>query len=255
MDNQTPLVSIVTPAYNSEKFILETISSIQNQTYQNWELLITDDASSDNTVNIIKKIASKDKRIKCFVNTTNEGAAVSRNNGLEMAQGRFIAFLDSDDLWYPEKLEKQLAFMIKNKTPICFTSYDLINEESKALNKVIKTVPSIDYKGHFKNTVIGMSTAIIDTNIVTKKFRFVNIRTRQDCYLWITLLKRGHLAYGMKDVLGSYRVRKGSISSNKIKAAQKVWYLYYNLEKLGFFKSLYYFSFYVSNAIKKRIVD
>lgn len=251
--NPLPLVSIITPCYNSEEFIVATIASIQAQSYKNWELLLIDDTSSDNTVAVIKQIAKSDERIKYFINKVNSGAAISRNKGLENAKGRFITFLDSDDLWYPNKLEKQINFTIKKKAAISFTSYDLIDENGTAMNKIVNTVLSLNYTEHLKNTGIGMSTSMIDTTIVTKKFNFVNIRTRQDCYLWITLLKRGHVAYGMPDILASYRVRKGSISSNKIKAAKQVWYLYYHLEKLGIFKSSYYFSFYVLNALKKRL--
>ena len=246
------LVSIITPSYNSEDFIGETIDSIRKQTYQNWELIIVDDASKDNTAEVLREYAHKDSRIKFFINKNNSGAATSRNKGLENSKGRFIAFVDSDDLWTSTKLEEQLAFMMDNNHAISFTSYSLINENGEKLHKRINCVPSIDYKGILKNTIIGMSTSMIDTNIVSEKFRFVNIRTRQDTYLWITLLKRGHTAHGLNKVLAHYRLRKDSISANKFKAAKKVWYLYYNLEKLGFFKSAYNFSFYIFNALKKR---
>lgn len=249
-----PLISIITPAYNSAEFITNTIRSVQQQSFTNWEHIIVDDSSDDNTFSIIKSFAKEDSRIIPVRNKENSGAAVTRNKGLELAKGRFIAFLDSDDLWYPEKLDRQLKFMLENQIPISFASYDLISNDGKKLNKVIKSVKQIDYTGYMKDTIIGMSSTMIDTSIVNKPFRFVNIRTRQDCYLWITLLKRGHLAYGMPDVLSAYRVRKGSISSNKIKAAKRVWYLYYNLENLGFLRSLYFFGFYIYNAVKKRII-
>ncbi|MEL6918268.1 MAG: glycosyltransferase family 2 protein [Bacteroidota bacterium] len=252
-EHTAPLVSIITPAYNSEKFIAETIDSVREQTYQNWEMLIVDDCSTDNTVAHIEKIAKVDSRVKLSINPVNSGAAVTRNKGLEMAKGRFIAFLDSDDKWYKNKLALQVEFMLSRNIPISFTSYGIINENGETLNKTVKSVASINYWEHFKNTIIGMSTSMIDTDVVGRDFTFVNMRTRQDCYLWITLLKRGHIAYGMENVLSDYRVREGSISSNKIKGAQKVWHLYYGMEKLGFIKSLYYFSFYVYNAIKKRM--
>ncbi|RKR07169.1 teichuronic acid biosynthesis glycosyltransferase TuaG [Maribacter vaceletii] len=253
MINKTqPLVSIITPSYNSEEFIAETINSIICQTYPNWELIIIDDASIDKTIDILHEFANKDSRIKYLRNEKNSGAAITRNKGLDNAQGRFIAFIDSDDIWSKSKLEKQVNFMIDNNIPISFTSYSLINEKSVSLNKTIRSVPSIDYNGYLKNTIIGMSTAMIDTNIVSKDFRFVNIRTRQDTYLWITLLKKGHTAFGIDEILASYRVRKSSISANKFKAAKRVWYLYYNLEKLGLLKSAYNFSYYIFNALKKR---
>lgn len=253
MKTVSPMVSIITPAYNSAQFIMDTIVSVQKQTFEDWELLIVDDASTDETFSILESLARKDRRIKPFLLENNSGAAVTRNKGLKEATGRYIAFLDSDDQWYPTKLEKQLAFVQEKRAPISFTSYDLVNEDNEALNKIIRCVPKLDYVSHFKNTIICTSTSMIDTELVGRDFSFVNIRTRQDCYLWITLLKRGHLAYGLDEVLMSYRVRKDSISANKFKAAAKVWYLYYDLEKLGFFKSAYYFSFYAFNAVKKRV--
>lgn len=245
------LVSIITPSYNSSLFIGETIKSVLNQTYENWEMIIVDDCSTDNSVEIINEYVKQDKRIKLFVNSLNSGAAVSRNRALEYTTGRFIAFLDGDDIWRPKKIQEQVNFMITNEAPISFTAYSLVDEKGESIDKIVNTVREIDYKGYLKNTIIGMSTSMIDTNFV-KPFKFKNIRTRQDTYLWISLLKRGHKAYGMDKVLANYRVRKDSISANKIKAAKRVWYLYYNLEKLGFLRSVYYFSFYIFNAIKKR---
>ena len=247
------LVSIIIPAFNSEKFIARTIESVQEQTYTHWELIITDDSSSDKTVTIIREFQEKDSRIKLYENTRNYGAAITRNRCLENATGRFIAFLDSDDLWFPNKLEIQVNLANSKNIPISFTSYQLINEVGEETGTPVRAVPQIDYRGYLKNTIIGMSTTMIDREIVSEEFSFVNIRTRQDTYLWITLLKRGHIAFGIEEVLASYRVRQTSISANKLKAAKRVWYLYYNLEKLGFFKAVYYFSFYAINALKKRI--
>ncbi len=245
------LVSIITPSYNSANFIGATIDSVIIQTYPNWEMIIVDDCSTDNSIEIIQKYVAQDRRVKLIQNKKNRGAAETRNEALKVAKGRFIAFLDSDDLWYSNKLEEQIAFMEKGNYPISFTEYGLVDEDGKHLDKFVRVVPCIDYTGYMKNTIIGMSTSMIDTDIV-EPFQFVNIRTRQDTYLWITLLKRGHKAYGINKVFAKYRVRKDSISANKFKAAKRVWYLYYHLEKLGFFKSAYYFSYYAFNAIKKR---
>ena len=141
--------------------------------------------------------------------------------------------------------------MLNNNYEISFTNYELVDEKSKSLNKFVKSVTKIDYHGYLKNTIIGMSTSMIDRS-KTGFFKFVNLRTRQDTYLWISLLKEGFYAYGIDSALAKYRVRNDSISANKISAARQVWYLYYNLEKLGFIKSAYYFTFYAYNAIKKR---
>jgi teichuronic acid biosynthesis glycosyltransferase TuaG len=245
-------ISIVTPLYNSEKFIHETIRSVVNQTFQNWELLIVDDCSTDSSVKVVSGFLEKDSRIKLFKNERNCGAAVCRNIGLSNASGRFIAFIDSDDTWLPKKLEKQLCFMMDHDYEISFTDYELVNENKLSLGVIVKSVTKINYKGYLKNTIIGMSTSMIDTS-KTGVFEFVNLRTRQDTYLWISLLKRGLYAYGLNEVLVNYMVRNDSISADKVKAAKRVWYIYYNLENFGFLKSSYYFSLYAFNAIKKRL--
>lgn len=246
------MVSIIMPSYNSGDFIADSIRSIQAQTYADWELLITDDCSSDNSVSVVEELLLEDDRIKLFRLEENGGAAVARNNSLKQAKGRFIAFLDSDDLWLPTKLEKQVKFMVEHKHPISFTSYEVLDENLNSTNTIINSVPEINYSGYLKNTIIGMSTSMIDRDIVGH-FEFFNIRTRQDTYLWISLLKKGFKAYGIPEILAQYRVRSNSISANKWKAAKRVWYLYYDLEKLGFLKASYYFSCYMFNAIKKRL--
>jgi teichuronic acid biosynthesis glycosyltransferase TuaG len=213
-------------------------------------MIIVDDCSTDNTLEIIKE-NFKDSRIKLFENEVNYGAAVCRNIGLENSTGRFIAFIDSDDLWTNDKLEVQLNFMLNNNYEISFTNYELVDENSKSFNKFVKSITKIDYHGYLKNTIIGMSTSMIDMSKIGS-FKFVNIRTRQDTYLWISLLKKGFNAYGIDRNLAKYRVRNNSISANKISAAKQVWYLYYSLEKLGYIKSAYYFTFYAYNAIRKR---
>lgn len=246
------MVSIIMPCFNGQDFIGDSIKSVINQTYTNWELLITDDCSSDSSLEVIDEFIKKDSRIKLFKLEKNSGAAIARNNSLNNAKGKFIAFLDSDDLWLPTKLEKQVRFMEEYKIPISFTSYEVLDENLNSTNTIIKSVNEIDYSGYLKNTIIGMSTSMIDKDIVGN-FEFFNIRTRQDTYLWITLLKRGYKAYGILDILAQYRVRENSISANKWKAAKRVWYLYYELEDLGLFKASYYFLCYMFNAIKKRL--
>lgn len=245
------LISIITPVYNSELFISETINSVLAQSYANFEHIIIDDCSDDNSVKIIQSYIAKDSRIKLLSLKTNSGAAVARNLGLKHAKGSYICFLDSDDIWFPSKLEKQLEFMSRLNAPISFTSYNLVDQSGINYDKVIKAVDKLHYHDYLKNTIIGMSTSMINKNLVSD-FEFINIRTRQDTYLWISLLKKGYVAYGLNEVLVSYRVRSNSISANKFKAMRQVWYLYYKLEKLGFFRSSYFFLFYLINAIKKR---
>ncbi len=245
------LVSIITPCFNSALYIEETIKSIINQTYHNWELILIDDNSNDNTLEIINSFG--DRRIKCFYNKENMGPAYSRNLGLSKAKGRFISFCDSDDIWNKNKLEIQLKFMVNNEVPISYTSYSLIDSDGRDLNKIIRSKKKIDYYDYLKSTIIGMSTSMIDNSKV-KKIHFHDLRTRQDTYLWISLLKIGHKAYGIDDVLVKYRIHNNSISSNKFLAARRVWYLYYNLERLGLFKSTYYFIYYAINSLKKNII-
>ena len=247
------LVSIIIPLYNSEKFIKDTINSVLFQTYTNWEVIIVDDCSTDNSVEIILKIIDNNSNIRLIKLENNVGSAQSRNTALELANGRFITFLDSDDIWHSDKLEKQVAFMLKRKVPISFTSYELIDENGASKNHIIHSVEKLTQIDYLKNTIIGFSTSMIDTQIVGNSFRMMDIRTRQDTGLWITLLGKGFLAYGLDKVLVRYRIHSNSISANKIKAAMQVWNLYFNIHRLGFFKSAYCFAFYLYNAIKKRI--
>jgi len=247
------MITVVTPSYNCSAFILDTINSVLSQSYSNWEMIIVDDCSTDNSVETIEKIINDNPRIRLIRLKNNVGSAQSRNIALEVANGRFIAFLDSDDVWYPDKLEKQVLFMLEKKTPISFTSYELIDENGVNKNHVISSVEKLHQIDYLKNTIIGFSTSMVDTKIVGNNFRMKDIRTRQDTSLWITLLGKGFIAYGIDEVLVKYRVHSGSISANKAKAAKQVWNLYFNIHKIGLLKSMYCFSFYVFNAIKKRL--
>lgn len=245
------LISIITPVYNSERFIEQTIRSVIEQTYKNWELILIDDCSTDKSYEIIKKYLCKEKRIKYIRLEKNSGAAVARNIGIQNAEGRFIAFLDSDDIWKANKLEKQIDFMLKNNIGFSFTSYEIIDEYGNNLNKIIKVPKIIDYNGLFKNTIIGCLTVMIDKEIIGD-FRMPLVRAGQDTATWLSILRQGHIAYGLDEVLARYRKVRGSISSNKIKALKRTWNTYRNLEKLPLLKCCYVFSCYVINAIKKR---
>jgi teichuronic acid biosynthesis glycosyltransferase TuaG len=247
------IVTIVTPSYNCAAFILDTINSVLGQSYNNWEMIIVDDCSTDNSVEIIEGIISDNPRIRLIKLKNNVGSAQSRNVALEVANGRFIAFLDSDDVWYPDKLEKQVLFMLEKKIPISFTSYELIDENGASKNHIIHSVEKLTQIDYLKNTIIGFSTSMIDTQIVGNSFRMMDIRTRQDTSLWITLLGKGFSAHGLNKALVKYRIHSNSISANKIKAAKQVWNLYFHIHKFGLFRSIYYFSSYAFNAIKKRI--
>ena len=244
------LISIITPVYNSEKYIAETIESVLAQTYLDWEMIIVDDCSTDNSKEIIRKYAGKDRRIHLVEFEKNSGTGKARDVALQNAKGRFVAFLDSDDKWLPEKLEKQIRFMSENNYPISFTSYKSIDENGKDLYRIIRVVKSVNLHQYLKNTIIGYSSSMIDLK-QTGSFQIADIRIRVDTQVWISLLKKGFIAYGLDEVLMIYRVHKKSISSNKFYAAKKTWNLYYSVEKLGFYKSVYYFGNYAFNAFKK----
>jgi teichuronic acid biosynthesis glycosyltransferase TuaG len=245
-----PLVSVITPVYNAEKFIEKTIKSVQGQTYTNWEMLLVDDVSSDRSVEIISKYVSLDSRIKLIQLEENSGAAIARNTAIENSIGKYIAFLDSDDLWHPEKLAKQIRFMQSDNKAFSFTAYELMNEDGVKTGKEVHVPSSIDYDGLLKNTIIGCLTVMLDKE-QTGPIEMVNIRTRQDFVLWLDLLKRGHLAYGLDEVLAYYRKVEGSISSNKIKTARRNWHVYREIEKLPLPKAIYSFVGYAVNALKK----
>lgn len=244
------LVSIITPAYNCEKFISETIESVLAQTYNNWEMIIVNDKSNDNTENIIREYAEKDNRIRLINLTENSGAAVARNTAIENARGRFIAFLDSDDRWKKDKLKKQLEFMVQNKYGFTFTGYEYIKDENNNKEKIFKVPYSLNYSQGLKNTVIGCLTVVIDKTIIGD-FRMPLVRRGQDNLTWIMLLENGHIAYGLNENLAEYRKVAGSLSNDKKKALKRQWSNYRNVIKLPFFKCVYYYSFYVLNNVKK----
>ena len=245
-------VSVITASYNCAKFIEESIKSVLNQTYDNLELIIVDDCSTDNTEEIVNEYIKKDSRIKFYRLNNNSGAAVARNKGLDEATGRFIAFLDSDDIWDKQKLEKQINFMQTNNYGFSFTSYRLIDENGGLLNKEIRVPNEITYKKLLKNTIIGCLTVIIDKELIGD-FKMPLVRAGQDTATWLSILRNGNIAYGYDEVLASYRMVKGSISSNKLKALKRTWNTYRNLENLNLIKSSYYFTHYVLNSIKKRL--
>jgi teichuronic acid biosynthesis glycosyltransferase TuaG len=235
------LVSIITACYNSENYISETINSVLNQTHQNWELLLVDDCSTDNTKSLIKKFQKTEKRIKLFQLNENSGAAVARNKAIREAKGVFIAFLDSDDNWLPEKLERQLEFMISNNYNLTHTSYELIDHQGNSLNKTIVPAKILGYKDMLYSNKIGCLTAIYNQRKIGKKYMPL-LRKRQDYALWLKILKTGEKAYGLAEVLSQYRNTENSISNNKLNLIKWNWKLLREVENLSFIKSVYYLS-------------
>lgn len=244
------LVSIITPLYNAEKFIEETIGSVLNQTYKNWEMIIVDDCSTDRSPAIVDSYAKKDSRVRLIKLEENSGAAIARNTAIQHAQGRYIAFLDSDDLWTPDKLEEQIAFMKGKDIALSFTSYIKMDEDGIEKGQV--HVPKqVSYSQLLKSNVIGCLTAIYDVKKIGK-VTLPNIRKRQDHALWLKILKEHtQYAYGLNKPLARYRLREDSISSNKLQAASYQWKLYRDIERLDILKSIYYFIHYAYFGYKK----
>jgi len=246
------LVSIITPCYNSEKFLEECISSVLNQTYQNWELLIVDDNSSDNSSILINSYSKKDERIKPLYLNDNVGAAMARNMAISKAKGKYLAFLDSDDVWLPKKLEVQTNFMKKNNYSFVFSSYSVISDDKKKSKYTISVPERISYKMYLKNTIIGCLTVVIDMTKF-KKIEMPNLRSSHDMATWLNLLKECGCAYGIQQELAIYRDHKSSNTSNKFKAAYDVWNVYREHEKLNLLYSIYNFVIYAINALRKRL--
>lgn len=243
MDMREGLVSVITPTYNCGQFIGETIESIQKQTYQNWEMIIVDDCSTDNTKEIVEEYIRKDDRIQYHCLETNSGAAVARTRAMQIADGEYMAFADSDDLWTEDKLEKQLEFMKKGSYAFSCTAYEQIDEDGKSLNKIIKTVPKTDYNRLLLDCPVGNSTVMYNVKKMGK-FEVPNIRKRNDDALWLQMLKKEKYIMGMPDVLMKYRIRKNSISSNKLKVIKYHWILYREIEHLGIFRSLFHIGYW-----------
>ena len=246
------LVSIITPCYNSVEFIEQTIDSVLEQSYINWEMIIVDDGSTDKSQDIILKKSKEDKRIKPIFLKQNVGVAEARNIAIRKAKGRFLAFLDSDDIWNNKKIEKQIDFMLNRNIAFSFTSYQPINKRGEKKYTIVNVPEKINYYGYLKNTVIGCLTVMLDKKLVGD-FTIPNIRSSQDMSLWLMIMKRDITAYGMSEVLAKYRVSSSSNSSNKIRAALDVWMVYRKLEKLSFIYSLYCWLCYIYNALVKRI--
>lgn len=240
------------PSYNAARFIGESINSVLLQTYSNWELLIVDDCSKDNSVEVVRKFANIDKRVVLFSLEKNVGAAAARNVAIEHAQGQYIAFLDSDDVWDEYKLEKQLAFMKQYSYAFTFSNYYIMEENGKKTENIVKVPSSLSYHQYLRNTIIGCLTVIIDRQ-QTGDFKMPLIKSSHDMALWLLIMKRGFKAYGLKDVLAGYRLVSTSNTAKKWKAAKDVWKVYREIEGLSVLYAAYCFCGYAINAVLKRI--
>ena len=238
------LVSIITPTYNCGRFIARTIDSVLAQTYINWEMVIVDDCSQDDTKEVVKGYMEKDSRIRYECLESNSGAAVARTRAMELAEGQYMAFLDSDDIWKPEKLEKQLRFMEDNDVNFSCTEYEKIDENDNSVGKIRKVLKKTDYNRLLLDCPVGNSTVMYNVEKMGK-FEVPNIRKRNDDALWLQMLKKEKYIIGMPEVLMEYRIRQNSISSNKINLIKYHWKLYREIEHLSVFRSAFHICWWI----------
>ncbi len=246
-----PLVSIIMPTYNCGNFIGESIESVVSQTYKNWELIIVDDCSSDGTDTIVAKYVDGYKNINYSKLDINSGPAIARNIGISLASGKYMAFLDSDDLWIANKLEQQIEFMESNQYVLTYTKYMQIDEWGKPNGRMIHSVPKVDYKKMLYQNYIGNSTAIYNCDVLGKVYA-PDIRKRNDYALWLRILKTDINAYRLDEVFMKYRVRANSVSSNKVQLVKYQWELYRKVEKLSRIECIYYIVNNIARKLLKR---
>ena len=248
-----PLISVVIPVFNAEEYLAETITTVINQTYQNWELILVNDRSTDNSKDVAKPFL-KDKRIHWVDLPKNSGnGAAPRNEGVALAKGRYVAFLDADDLWANRKLEKQLKFMQQNDCSFSFTSYEFTDAKGRPNGKKAIAPTRLTYKQALKNTTIFTSTVMLDLSKLSKAdIKMPNVPS-EDTATWWQILKKVPAGYGMPEIYSYYRRSENTLSSNKFKAIQRIWNLYRNVEKINPIKSSYYFCFYAINAFRRRV--
>jgi len=240
-------VSIIIPIYNAVNYIEFTLKSIMNQSFTNYEVIIVDDCSTDGSLDVIYRFSDCDSRIKVILLDENSGPAVARNAAIKAANGRYIAFLDADDLWFPKKLEKQLAFMDANNYPFSYSAYEKIDEKGQVYGHI--GVPDkLCYSDLLKTCAIGCLTAIYDTEFFGKVYFPTNTK-REDFALWLQLLKRVYNAYGLNETLAQYRVYKNQSSGKKMKMAKENWRLYREIEGLNIIKASYYFAHYMVRGV------
>lgn len=245
------LVSIVMPAYNAEAFIAEAIASVHGQTYPHWDLIVVDDCSTDGTVHVAREWTERDPRVKVVRSPVNGGTSAARNLGLSQCTGRYVAFLDADDLWMAEKLEKQLAFMARRQAGFSFTAYQKFGAEGP--RGVIRARASVSWRDMLKGSRIGCSTVMLDTRIFPQ-LRFPTRLGRQEDYvLWLSLLRQGGLAHGLDEPLVRYRVHGASKSARKLRSIAAQWVVYRDVEKLPPLHAAWYLAHYAVRGVIKAL--
>ena len=247
-----PKISIITPAYNASRFIGETIESVLIQSFKDWEMIIVDDCSKDNTFEIAESYARKDSRIKVIKNSENLRVAATRNVALDVATGEYIAFLDSDDIWMPDKLEKQLRFMEDNDYVLTYTDFQKYYTNTGERGKIIRA-PNVMTKNKIAgNTAIGCLTVMVNRNKVGV-FHMPLLNHCEDNCTWYEITSRGYKAYRLPEVLSLYRVTEGSLTHDKQSAAKKQWNVYKDYYHFGFVKCVFYFAKYAFHAVLREL--
>lgn len=244
------LVSIITPSFNSAKFIAETIQSVQHQTHQNWEMIIVDDGSFDETEHIVRSIIEKDKRIQFYKLTQNSGPAVARNTGIEKASGKYMTFIDADDIWFPTFIENSITTIDETGIPFVFSSYKRANEQLEFVYSDFIVPNKVSYSDILKSNSISCLTAFVEIQKLGKKYMPL-IRKRQDMGLWLNYLKVVPFAHGIQETQAIYRIRENSLSRKKSDLIKYQWQFYRNVEKLNIFQSLYYMSHWMYRGFMK----
>ncbi len=249
------MISIIVPVFNAEAYLSDTIKMVKRQTYPDWELILVDDCSSDNSVKVVEEYLEKepDSRIRLIRQEENRGAAAARNRGRREATGRYIAFLDADDIWLPEKLEVQLEFMQKKQIGFLFSAYEFGDESARGTGRIVRVPDTLTYRQALSRTVIFTSTVLLDRKIVADKLMEMPLVDSEDTATWWQILRNGHTAHGMNRVLAVYRRPANSLSSNKLKAIKRIWFLYRNVEKLSCLASLLNFLGWAWRATVRRI--
>ena len=244
------LVSIITPMHNSEAFISETIKSVINQTYTHWELLLVDDGSTDNTANIVKAFVTQDERIQFYPLVQNAGPALARNVGIQKAKGKYLTFLDADDIWFNNFLENSILTIKRTQVPFVFSSYKRSDESLNIVYSDFIVPKKVSYTDILKTNSISCLTAFLDMEVLGKKY-MPNIKKRQDMGLWLQYLKEIPYAYGIKEPMAIYRIRKNSLSRSKWRLLNYQWQFYRTIEKLSVFQSFYYMLHWMYRGLLK----
>lgn len=247
------LISIIVPVYNACRYLEDTVRSVQEQSYEAWELLLVDDCSTDESPALIERLAAADKRIRSIRQEVNAGAAQARNRGLLEAKGSYIAFLDADDIWNPQKLEREADFMKKKDAAFVFCGYEFADEDANGTGKVVHVPKSLTYRQALKNTTIFTSTVLFDLRKIDKELLKMPCIASEDTATWWQILRSGYTASGLDENLVLYRRSAGTLSSNKLVAVRRIWRLYREAEGLSIPSSIYHFMFYAVRAVLRRV--